>query len=166
MDPIEELLAIERIKKLKAQYWYAMDKKDWNLLASVFAEDAIVDFRGERDLAPGQGIETLRPVEEAIAAGDEAAHRGRDQVVRWYISVIGDWLTVHHGHAPIIEITGPDTATGIWPLFDYIDNGSAAMKGYGHYYERYRKEGGAWKIAYLALTRLYKEGVHPATFVK
>jgi hypothetical protein len=165
VEAVESLLAIESIKKLKAQYWYAMDTKDWALLASVFTEDAIVDFRGERDLAPGQGMDRLRPVEEALAAGDETTHKGRDNIVRWYTAVLEHWVTVHHGHTPIIDIVGPDVATAIWPLFDYIDNGRAAMKGYGHYHERYRKENGHWRISHLALTRLRKDGTHPATFV-
>jgi len=167
MNDIEVLLAIESVRKVKAQYWYAMDRKDWKLLASVFTADAIVDFRGERDLRPGQGIDQLPPVEQALAAGDEAAHQGREAIVRWYIQVLEHWVTVHHGHAPIIDVLSPTSAKAIWPLFDYIDDGKNAMKGYGHYYERYRKEeDGRWRICYLALTRLHKEGTHPATFVK
>jgi hypothetical protein len=165
MNDIEQLLATESVKKVKAQYWYAMDKKDWGLLASVFSRDAIVDFRGERDLASGESIDRLPPVAAALAAGDEGAHQGRDRIVKWYIEVLQHWVTVHHGHAPIIDITGPETAKAIWPLFDYIDNGTKAMMGYGHYYEDYVKENGQWRISYLALTRLRKDGEHPAKFV-
>lgn len=29
--------------------------------------------------------------------------------------------TVHHGHMPEIDITGPDTARGTWAMFDYVE---------------------------------------------
>lgn len=165
MTDVEEVLAIERIKRTKARYWYYMDMKDWDGLATVFTTDAIVDFRGERDLKPGQPISLLPPVEEALAAGDVATYQGRDFIAKWYGELLQEWRTVHHGHASIIEVTGKDSATGIWPLFDYISDGIRTMKGYGHYYENYRFEDGEWRIAYLALTRLWKDGVHPAAFV-
>lgn len=165
MTPGEQAFAIEQIKKCKAKYWYYMDMKMWDDLKMVFTTDAIVDFRGERDLKPGQPITMLPPVEEAIAAGDPGAYQGRDNFIPWYADLLGTWMTVHHGHAPIIDLTGEDTATGIWPLFDYISDGIKTMKGYGHYYEKYRVEDGEWRIAYLALTRLRKDGVHPADFV-
>lgn len=165
MSDTEELLAIERIKRLKARYWYYMDIKDWAALAMIFTSDAIVDFRGERDLKPGQPISLLPPVEQALAQGDVATYQGREFIANWYGELLQDWMTVHHGHAPIIEITGKDSATGIWPLFDYISDGVRTMKGYGHYNEIYRIEDGEWRIAYLALTRLRKDGVHPAAFV-
>lgn len=160
-----ELLAIERIKRVKARYWYYMDIKDWKALATVFTTDAIVDFRGERDLQPGQPISLLPPVEQALAEGDVATWQGRDRIAAWYGELLQSWSTIHHGHAPIIEMQGPDRATGIWPMFDYISDGVRTMKGYGHYHETYRIEDGEWRIAYLALTRLRKDGVHPAAFV-
>ena len=31
-------------------------------------------------------------------------------------------VTVHQGHMPEIEFTGEDTATGIWAMFDWVDD--------------------------------------------
>lgn len=165
MNDMEKLLAIEEIKRVKASYWYYMDIKDWEALATVFTTDAIVDFRAERDLNPGEPIDLLPPVEEALANNDVATYRGREPIARWYGELLQTWTTVHHGHAPIITITGEREAKGIWPLFDYISDGVRTMRGYGHYHEIYRVEDGQWRIAYLALTRLHKEGMHPAAFV-
>jgi len=59
---------------------------------------------------------------------------------------------------PEIEITGPDTATGIWAMFDYVEFPSeqapVGLRGYGHYHEHYRKLDGAWYIASMRLARL------------
>ena len=71
-----------------------------------------------------------------------------------YAGLLAEWMTFHLGGEPIIELTGPDTATGMWPLFDYIGNKGKFLKGYGHYHDRYRFEEGAWRIDYMALTRV------------
>jgi len=36
---------VEEIKKLKARYFRGLDTRDWDLYASVFAEDVVVDLR-------------------------------------------------------------------------------------------------------------------------
>lgn len=51
MDPLEELLAIEEIRKLKARYFRALDAKDWDAFAGVFAPDAVQDLRGDPNMA-------------------------------------------------------------------------------------------------------------------
>ncbi len=165
MTPGEEALAIQKIRACKAKYWHYMDMKRWEDLRQIFTKDAIADFRGERDLKPGEPITMLAPVEEAIAKGDPAAHQGRDIIIdNLYIGLLTGWMTFHLGGEPIIEITGPDTATGMWPLFDYISHKGRTLKGYGHYHDKYRFEDGQWRIAYMALTRVRADGDHPADF--
>lgn len=46
MTDLEQLLAIEAIKHLKARYFYCMDVKDWEGMREVFSADAIFDVRG------------------------------------------------------------------------------------------------------------------------
>ncbi|MBC8188544.1 MAG: nuclear transport factor 2 family protein, partial [Proteobacteria bacterium] len=75
---------------------------------------------------------------------------------------LADVLTVHHGHMPEIEITGPDTASGIWSMVDIVQLG-AGFKGYGHYHDEYRKQEGGWRIARMRLTRLLIEPGNDAT---
>ena len=59
---------------------------------------------------------------------------------------------------PEIELTGPDTATGIWAMFDYVEFSPApnrtGLQGYGHYHETYTKVDGRWYIQFMKLTRL------------
>jgi hypothetical protein len=66
---------------------------------------------------------------------------------------------------PDIEFTGPDEATGVWAMYDWVDDADKghSFQGWGHYYEKYRKSaGGAWQIAELRLTRLRTDAVEPS----
>jgi hypothetical protein len=161
MDTAERLAAADAIRNTKATYWYAMDTKDWDRLAAVFTADAIFDMRGERAHSTGTPLSALPPIAQSIAEGDPAVTVGGSAIAGFIRSVVVDWVTVHHGAAPIIDVTGPDQAQGIWPFFDFIDDGRHALRGYGHYHETYRKVDGRWLIASLVITRLRTDGVHP-----
>ena len=53
-----------------------------------------------------------------------------------------------------IEVTGADTASGIWSMYDRVELPGAAFEGWGHYHEDYRRVEGQWRIARIVLTRL------------
>ena len=161
MTDIETLLAIEGVRKVKAQYWHAMDTKQFHRLEALFTEDATVDFRSGRDLLPGDDYASLPPIEEALAAGDPMVVRGNRAIAAFIDDGVRDWVTVHHGAAPIIEIAGSDSASAIWPIFDFLDNGTFQLRGYGHYHDTYRRVGGAWRIESFYITRLRMDGDHP-----
>jgi hypothetical protein len=161
MTELDQLIAVENIKKLKASYWYAMDTKQFDLIRPLFTRDAIVDFRSGRDLKPGDDYEGLAPAEQALANGDPMVVQGNDAIADFIRAGVETWVTVHQGAAPIIDILGPDDATGIWPIFDLLDNGSTTLRGYGHYHDRYRREDGVWRIASFRISRLRLEGQHP-----
>jgi hypothetical protein len=59
---------------------------------------------------------------------------------------------------PEITITGPDNATGIWAMFDYVewpgDGPPTGLQGYGHYTEEYVRTDDGWRIHNLVLSRL------------
>ena len=132
MDSIEELLAIESIRTLKARYFRTMDSKDWPGLASCFTSDLVADFRE----APGM------------------LAQGRDNYMRSLQEALGDSPTVHHGHTPEIEIIDKAHARGIWAMDDIVELAGLSLRGWGHYHEEYRREQGEWKIARIKLTRL------------
>jgi len=124
---------VEAIKQLKARYFRTMDTKDWDGMRQVFTDDVIVDTSSS-----GGGV-----VE------------GADEFLTFLRGVIGDVVTVHHGHMPEIEITSATTATGIWAMEDMLRWPSGAeMHGYGHYHETYKKVDGQWRIKSTTLTRL------------
>jgi hypothetical protein len=165
MDDLARLLAIEGVRRTKAEYWYAVDMKDRALLASVFTDDALMDVRQDAGFAQGGGKALPPPLSPDVPldpADPAVMGPGGGVIAGWIADVLADVLTVHHGHAPVIEIEDADNARAIWPMFDYIDNrAGSSLKGYGHYHERYRRVGQRWLIAESRLTRIRLDGRHP-----
>ena len=123
---------VEEIKKLKARYFRGLDSKDWELYASVFAEDCVVDLRG---------------------SGGEL-YEGR-AAIAGYVSSLKLVQSVHHGHMPEIELTSPTSATGVWVLEDYnLWEDGSQNHGWGHYLETYVKRDGRWAILTMKLSYL------------
>jgi hypothetical protein len=135
---------IEAIKRVKARYFRLMDTKDWDGLATVFADDVHIDMTGE-----GGGVT------ESV-----------DEYMPFIRQVIGDVITVHQGHMPEITLTSPTTATGIWALEDRLwwPEGSpiSSMHAFGHYHETYERLDGEWYIKTMTLTRLHRMVTTPA----
>jgi uncharacterized protein (TIGR02246 family) len=127
-----DLRQIEAIKRLKARYFRCIDTKDWAGMREVYARDAVMNDEESKSL-----------------------WRGREEIVAGLELWLSRAVTVHHGHMPEIELTGPDSARGIWSMFDRVDHPEFLLEGYGHYHERYVIEDGAWRIAELRLSRLH-----------
>lgn len=126
------LADIEAIKSLKARYFRAMDCKQWDALAQCFTADLEADFRD----APGM------------------LSHGRDTYISELEPILRDATTIHHGHMPEITRVSDHEATGIWAMDDLVILPQMTLQGWGHYHERYRREAGEWRIAYIKLTRL------------
>lgn len=148
LDAAEALLAIEQIKQLRARYFQMLDEKDWPGYAALFTEGAVLDFRGE---IPHQ---VRDPQARAELPGDAFLFNGGPAAAATFEKHLADCVTVHHGHDPQVTLTGPDTATGLWAMWDCLDYGHELFQGYGHYRERYRRVDGRWLIEELELTRL------------
>jgi uncharacterized protein (TIGR02246 family) len=132
---------IEAIRQLKARYFRTLDTKDWAAMRQVFTDDAVMD---------------------TVASGGTVV-AGADEIMSFLLGVIGDVVTVHHGHTPEIELTSATTAIGIWAMEDMLRwPDGREMHGYGHYHETYEKAGGAWRIKTLTLTRLRTDVTEPA----
>lgn len=134
--PVEQLRDIEAIKQLKARYFRLLDTKRWDDWAQVFSTDVALEV-------PEADLEL----------------RGREAVVGFVRNALEGARTVHQGHTPEIELTGADTARGVWAMFDFVewptDDGSRlGLHGYGHYLEHYVREDGEWRIARSRLERL------------
>ena len=145
MDPLQTLLDIEAIKQLKARYMRAVDTKDFELLASTFAEDA-----------------------RSVYSGGKYAFEGRDQIMKFLEGSLGDTriASQHQAHTPEIEITSETTAVGKWYLEDWVINesdgtehmaGGSVLHGTGIYSDEYRKGDGEWKIALTGYERIYED---------
>ncbi len=145
MDDTQRLLDLNDLHALKARYFRALDTKDWPSLRAVFADD-LVYYRD-----PGYGEPSAAPSVVGADAFLENVKRRHSTSV-----------TVHHGHGPEIQLTGDDTATGVWALFDWVDNYAEghAWKGYGHYHEHYLKgTDGRWRIKEMRLSRVRVDAV-------
>ena len=82
---------------------------------------------------------------------------GRDPYLDMLRPILDGAITVHHGHMSEIEITGPDTARGVWSMEDHIwfpaALGLGQLWGTGWYEEDYRRVAARWKIARMVLRR-------------
>jgi SnoaL-like domain len=134
----ERLAAYEEIKKLKARYFRAVDTKDWDLLAEVFAPDAISGPNEKGDVT-----------------------NGLDAITERLRGALGEVQTVHQGHSPEIELTSATTASGIWAqedrIWDFPKGTGGTIHGFGHYHDSYVKLDGGWRIASTALARIRVE---------
>ena len=152
VDPVAELVAIERIKALKARYFRCLDTKDWAAWAEVFAEDAVLEF----DLAVSTRGRDGRPAPRLV---------GRAAIVETVAGRNAASTTVHHGHTPEIAVLSETEARGIWAMEDILRHpegkrspaGFSFLHGYGHYHETYVRTEAGWRIKSVRLTRLYVE---------
>ncbi len=127
---------VEAIKQLKARYFRLLDTKDWDGFRLLFADDVAIDTT-----AAGGSVTT-----------------SADEFVAFLVDVLADAVTVHQGHMPEIELTGPDSATGVWALHDIVIFPSGLrLDGYGHYRETYTRTEDGWRIASSTLTRLHQD---------
>ena len=120
-----DMPAIEEIKQLKARYFRFLDTKQWTKLRGLFTDDAV--FEGTFD-----------------------PFKGPDDFIAGVSKFNQNTVTVHHGHMPEIRIISPTTARAIWALADFIEitategqppRAQRGFTGFGHYQEKYRKEG-------------------------
>ncbi|HEY8525154.1 MAG TPA: nuclear transport factor 2 family protein [Acidimicrobiales bacterium] len=131
--PAEDIGDIEAIKQLKARYCRTLDTKDWPAFQALLTDDVTVDTTES-----GGSVVT-----------------GADEFLAFLVPTLTDVVTVHHCHTPEIEITSPDTATGIWAMEDRLRFADGnELHGFGHYHETYRRTGDGWRIASTRLTRL------------
>ena len=136
----DDLVEIEKIKQLKARYCLLMDQKRWDEWAQVFTEDVVIDTREE---------------------GTPLIH-GRQAFRDFLPPILENVKTCHQGHTPIITLTAPDHADGIWAMEDMLwwPKGSPFehLWGLGWYEDTYRKEAdGEWRIEHMKLRRIRVE---------
>lgn len=132
-DQIQRLSDIHEITQLKARYCRYVDTKDWAAWGDLLVDDYYFD-------------------------SDGGVYQGRDEVVAFVSAALGNAMTVHHVHTPEITITGPDTASAIWPMYDYViipgDGSEFVLHGYGYYDEDYVRTAEGWRIQRCTEKRL------------
>jgi SnoaL-like domain len=134
----QELLDIEAIKQLKADYFFLMDTKQWEKWKELFTTDLRV-------------------------AGPAGIREGRDAFTAFVRTSLENVLSCHLGFMPVIEIVDEESARGRWSMSDdlrlppghpWCEEHSRRL-GYGYYDEEYRRQEGIWRIAFLKLSYLH-----------
>jgi hypothetical protein len=133
---IEDLLAIEEIRNLKARYMRFVDGHDWESWRKLMAEDVV--------FGP-----TLPDPD-----GTKPRIVGAEALVATVSQVMAEVHSIHIGFMPEIEILSADTARGIWGMEDILRwSDGRVMKGYGCYRETYVRQDGAWRFKTIQLMR-------------
>jgi SnoaL-like domain len=122
---LDTLENIELIKKLKSRYVRACDLKNPEEIRDCFIPDASIDF--------------------TMARWDN-----RDDFVDYYIrwGMPKTKIDIHHAMNGVIDITGPNSATGVWSLYYFginLDNG-IALQAANTYWDEYVLREGRWWI--------------------
>ncbi len=118
---------IEAIKRLKHEYCFALDSRDWDAVAELFAKDGIVDY------------------------GPIGSAKGRVAIRKLFVERISASFTffAHMAHNPVIDVDG-NKASGRW-YFDIPATVAPDRARWiaGRYEDEYVKERGKWRYAYL-----------------
>lgn len=122
---IDDVIAIESIRKLKAKYLRLMDQRRWDEWIALFAEDA-----------------TIRVT---IAGEEYCLWRGKAEILEGNSGRNVDNESIHHGHTPDIDVDG-DRATAHWQLMDTYLYPEFRTDSYGYYEDEYVRIDGVWKI--------------------
>jgi SnoaL-like domain len=135
---VQELLEIEEIKRLKYAYMRCVDRKLWDEMATLFVPEATCSY----------------------SAG-HYSHEGRDAIVAWLRKGMDrpGFHSTHSVHQPEIRLTGPDTATGVWKLEDYVldTDHDIVISGAAFYEDSYVKRGTRWLILHTGYERVFEQ---------
>jgi hypothetical protein len=145
LDPVDRLVAIEEIRRLKARYWRFVDTKRWDDFGELFAPDAHF-------------------LDHAAQFGAEGADAIRDKIA----GALDATFSVHMGHQSEIDVDDAEHGRGIWTLEDYLvfppgevtpesPYAGASLRGWGHYVETYVKLDRTWRFQTIDLYRLRVE---------
>jgi ketosteroid isomerase-like protein len=140
---VEELLAREAIRDLVARYNHHGDGGRLEAVAELFTEDGVLEYQDGRNPAetfPGRA--SIRDFLEETAArfAREASQLGA-QYVR------------HHLATHVVDLAGPDAATGVAYVLTLRATGLAE---WGRYFDDYRRVDGQWRFG---RRRVRRDGV-------
>jgi hypothetical protein len=121
------LEAVNAIKELKSRYWRSVDRQNLAAVrACLVADGAVIDMEGVPPVADREAFIKVIEVQGCRPG----------------------FYTMHSGQNPIIRLTGPDRAEGIWDaFFTGIDVGQRiTIQLTGEYNDVYVRQDGNWLI--------------------
>lgn len=124
LDGIDKLLALEEIKRLKAQRDRAADTKDWALYESLHAPDHVSEN------------------------GDYGRWTSAAEMIANTRLSMEHLITLHHSHTPEIEFETPTKARCVWAMegMSFWKQGEVDhwFQAFGHYFETCELREGRW----------------------
>ena len=141
---VEELLAIESIKNLRILGSRYLDSGRLDDLVALYTEDAVCEF------GP---YGTWR---------DRATFRDNFAAAEAPFYASGYFSNLHVVTNHTVELTGPDTATGLVYLLDFVTGdqmreGGNPLYWLGVYEEEYRRTGETWQISRQSLQFIWPQ---------
>ena len=133
MSDLEWIVALEKIRQLKARRDRYVDAHDWDAYQALHAPDH-VSYHAS---IPGEA--------------EPVAWTSSEEMIRNVSKIMTeiDSITVHHSYDPEIVFDTPTKARGIWAMtaakVAQGDDGKPSWQiTYGNYYETYEKRDGRW----------------------
>lgn len=135
---LQQLSDIEEIRQLKSRYFRCIDTGNHAELATCFADDVTIDYRG---------------------GGYRVQVSGKADMIEFIASSFNsDVVAMHHGHTPEVSFVDADTAKGTWYLEDRFINPERNEDTVGSalYYDTYVRTAEGWKIRHSEYDRVYE----------
>jgi ketosteroid isomerase-like protein len=122
-ERLKQLEAKDSIKELRANYCYHVDDRNDEAFASLFTEDAVLNF------------------------GSAGTYEGHEELREFVDSVVPEHYSfiVHMLHNPIIEVDS-DAATGRWYFEAPCTSQGRDMWIQGQYTDEYERVDGEWRF--------------------
>jgi hypothetical protein len=139
IEILRNMIEIDAIKRTRLLYSHLMDTNRIDDLANIFTEDAVCEF------------------------GPYGSWKSRETILKNYHDVedgLSPFFAMHGTCDLLVELTGPDTATGRSYLFEPMTEKTADENPFiylGVYDDEYRKVDGKWLIASCTLQFLWPE---------
>lgn len=129
----------EAIRRLVSLYTLAMDDRDMDLAARIFARDAVLTYPGGSPLFRGRDA-IVAFYRERLAPTGPSFHFTHDQIVEW-------------------DDGDPDRATGLVACHAETSGGGRQFISAIRYEDVYVREDGEWRFSRRTLTFLYQTPV-------
>lgn len=134
---LEEFLAIEEIKQLRAKYSHYCDGLMLEKFLDLFTEDAVLQA-DEKHGGTICGVNALRRLMTPMMVSQKK------------------YEMFHLVSNPLIELVDEHNATGKWYLLDYnFKCTEEPFRVTCIYHDRYKKVDGVWKFSHVRLEFLY-----------
>jgi 3-phenylpropionate/cinnamic acid dioxygenase small subunit len=122
---------MEAIVALKAQYCEWMDGKEWDRWASLFTDDAVMQF----------------------GPSEQGAVHGRDAIKKLVSRQLRRGSSLHQAWEPEVRELGPGRLRVVWQMRDRAQTSLYSLRGEGFYEDEYVETSEGWKIDRVRLHR-------------